>query len=29
MTFQDDHLSPGYNQLDEERFVGGKDQPTI
>ena len=21
MTFQDDQLSPGYNQFDEERFV--------
>ena len=29
MRFEDDQLSPGYNQFDEERFVGGKAQPTI
>jgi len=29
MTFQDDQLSPGYNQFDEERFVRGKTQLTI
>ena len=29
MTFQDDQLSPGYNQFDEERFVGVKAQSTI
>jgi len=29
MTFQDDQLSPGYYQFDEEGFVKGKDQLII
>jgi hypothetical protein len=29
MTFQDDQLSPGYNEFELESFVGSNAEPTI